>query len=110
MTDQTIVVHDDGEGDEPVCNTSANPTFAGIIETRLSRRGALLGGLTAALGAMFVQPGAAAARAAAPSEAMLGFAAVPVSEADTVVVPPGYTARVIAPWASRSPVPCRPSA
>jgi peptide/nickel transport system permease protein len=46
MTDQTIVVHDDGEGDEPVCNTSENPTFASIIEARLSRRGALLGAST----------------------------------------------------------------
>ncbi|WP_439578448.1 PhoX family protein [Elioraea sp.] len=98
MTDQITVVHDDGEGDEPVCNTSANPTFAAIIQTRLSRRGALLGGLTAALGAMFVQPGTAAAQAAAPSEAMLGFAAVPVSETDTIVVPPGYTARTITAW------------
>ncbi len=98
MTDQTIVIHDDGEGDEPVCNTSGNPTFAGIIQSRLSRRGALLGGLTAALGAMFVQPGAAAARATAPAEAMLGFAAVPVSESDTVAVPSGYTARPLAAW------------
>lgn len=48
---------------------------------------------------MFVRSGPAAAAApAAPSEAMLGFAAVPVSDADTVVVPPSYSARVIAAW------------
>jgi secreted PhoX family phosphatase len=98
MTDRTIAVHDDGEGDEPICNTSENPTFASIIEARLSRRGALLGGLATALGAMFVQPGGAAARAGTASEAMLGFAAVPVAEKDAIVVPPGYTARTITPW------------
>lgn len=98
MTDHTIVVHDDGEGDEPVCNTSQNTTFASIIEARLSRRGALLGGLATALGAMFVQPGGAAAQAGTASEAMLGFAAVPVAETDAIVVPPGYTARALTPW------------
>ncbi len=98
MTDHTIVVHDDGAGDEPVCNTSANPTFASIIEARLSRRGALLGGLVTAVGAMFVQSGPAAAQARTPAERMLGFAAVPVAETDTIVVPPGYTARALTPW------------
>ncbi|MCS6855672.1 MAG: PhoX family phosphatase, partial [Elioraea sp.] len=99
MTDQGFVLHDAGEGDEPLSNPSANPTFGEILEARLSRRGVLLGGLATAVGAMFVRSGPAAAAApAAPSEAMLGFAAVPVSDADTVVVPPGYTARVIAAW------------
>jgi hypothetical protein len=103
MTDQTIVLHDAGEGDEPLCNTSANPAFGTIIEAHLSRRGALLGGLTAAVGAMLVQPGAAlaqgTAQAAAPAaEPMLGFRAVPTDAADRIVVPEGYTARVIAAW------------
>jgi secreted PhoX family phosphatase len=95
---ETVIVHDAGEGDEPVCNTSANPSFSGIVEARLSRRGALLGGLSAALGAMFVRPGEAVAQAATPAERMLGFAAIPVSDRDTIVVPQGYTARVITPW------------
>jgi len=95
---ETVIVHDAGEGDEPVCNTSSNPSFSGIVEARLSRRGALLGGLSAALGAMFIRPGEAVAQAATPAERMLGFAAIPVSDRDTIVVPQGYTARVITPW------------
>jgi secreted PhoX family phosphatase len=98
MSNTPVTLHDAGEGDEPLCNTSASPAFATIIEARLSRRGALLGGLSAALGAMFVQPSPAGAQSAAPAERMLGFAAVPTSEADGIVVPEGYTARVIAPW------------
>ena len=96
MTEQNLVLHDAGEGDEPVSNLSANPTFGEILEARLSRRGALLGGLATALGTMFVRPGQVTA--ATPAETMLGFAAVPVSERDTVAVPPGYTARAICAW------------
>jgi secreted PhoX family phosphatase len=102
MSNTPVTLHDAGEGDEPLCNTSANPSFASIIEARLSRRGALLGGLSAALGAMFVHPAPASAQgavqAAGPAERMLGFAAVPTSDADRITVPEGYTARVIAPW------------
>ncbi|MFQ3622408.1 MAG: PhoX family phosphatase [Acetobacteraceae bacterium] len=99
MTDQTNVLHDAGEGDEPLCNTSGNTTFNDIVEARLSRRSTLLGGLAGALGALFVRPGATVASpAAAPSERMLGFAAVPTSNADTIAVPAGYTARPLAAW------------
>ncbi|WP_291295220.1 PhoX family phosphatase [Elioraea sp.] len=101
MSNTTVTLHDAGEGDEPVCNTSGNPTFGDIIEAHLSRRGALLGGLTAAVGAMLVQPGPAAAQGTTPaasSEPMLGFSAVPTAEGDRIVVPQGYTARVIAAW------------
>ena len=71
-----------------------------LVEAHLSRRGALLGGLTAAVGAMLVQPGAASAQGTtqAASEPMLGFRAVPTAAADRIVVPEGYTARVLAPW------------
>jgi secreted PhoX family phosphatase len=98
MTEASILLHDAGEGDEPLCNTSPNPTFASIIEARLSRRGALLGSLSTALGALFVNPAPASAQAAPAAERMLGFAAVPTSDADRIAVPPGYTARVLAPW------------
>lgn len=94
MTEQTTPVFDDG--DEPLCNTSPNPRFADIIAARLSRRAALLGGLATAVGAMFVGDTPAAAQPAGPP--LLGFTPVPPSDADTIVVPPGYTARVIAPW------------
>ena len=96
MTDTPIVLHDAGEGDEPLCNTSANPSFGAIVEARLSRRGALLGGLTAALGAMFVKPGTAMAQGA--TEPMLGFTAIPTDATDRITVPQGYTARVITAW------------
>jgi hypothetical protein len=83
-------------GDEPPCNTSANPTLYDVIDARASRRGFMVGGLAAAVGGVF---GAGAARATqAPGKSLLGFKAIPVSEADSVVVPEGYRVQVLAPW------------
>jgi uncharacterized protein len=87
-------------GDEPICNRSNNPTFAAILERRLQRRQVLKGSLALAVTSMFASPilSAVRPRAAAASSPLLGFKAVPVSEADTIVVPEGYTARVLIPW------------
>ncbi|WP_372422998.1 PhoX family protein [Salinarimonas chemoclinalis] len=86
-------------GDEPPCNTSANATFYDVVDARTTRRGVLMGGLAAAVtgvfGASFA--GATAARAQAGT-ALLGFEPIATSEADTVVVPPGYRVQVLAPW------------
>jgi secreted PhoX family phosphatase len=83
-------------GDEPPCNTSANPTLYDVIDARSSRRGILVGGLAAAVGGAF---GAGVARTAqAQARPLLGFKAIPVSEADSVVVPEGYKVQVLAPW------------
>ena len=89
-------------GDEIPSNDSPNPTFYAIVEqARASRRGFLFGGLAAAVTSGMVSvglaPRAALAQSAAPS-ALLGFAPVPVSKDDTVVVPAGYKVQILAPW------------
>jgi secreted PhoX family phosphatase len=91
--------------DDIVSNPSANLTFEEIVQARLSRRGLLTGGVAAGVAASLggigsllsaVPAGAANARGArAP---LLGFQGIPVSSADSVVVPPGYTARVLIAW------------
>jgi hypothetical protein len=89
-------------GDEIPSNFSANPTFYDIVEAaRASRRSFLFGGLAAAVTSGVVSVGigsrAALAQSAAPS-ALLGFAPVPISKEDTVVVPAGYKVQVFASW------------
>lgn len=87
-------------GDEPICNQSDNPTFAEILAGRLQRRQVLKGSLALAVTSMFAGPviSAMRPRAATASSSMLGFKAIPVSAADAVVVPEGYTARTLIPW------------
>jgi hypothetical protein len=76
-------------------NTSANPTFDAVLGARLSRRGLLRGSVgtvgTAVLGGF----GVTACGGSDDEPALLGFAAVPKSLADTVAVPTGYTASVL---------------
>lgn len=81
-------------------NTSANQTMQEVIA--LTRRSVLSGGIGA--GAVAFLGGTATMLETAPvaaqvaSTSALGFTAVPVSDADTVVVPAGYTAEVLIPW------------
>lgn len=87
--------------DDEVSNSSGNQTFQEVVQARLSRRGFLGGGLAAA--ATISLGGLDALLQSVPAEAqskgpLLGFQAIPVSTADTVVVPPGYTARVLIAW------------
>lgn len=87
--------------DDPVSNPSGNAHFSEIIETRLARRSFLGGGL--ALGAATSVGGIGALLSALPARAseaepLLGFQGIAVSSADTVVVPAGYTARVLVAW------------
>src|SRR5918993_948063 len=92
--------------DRDVSNKSGNPTFEEIVAARVSRRGFLGGGLVAA--AAFSFSGVSALLRSFPASAqdigqgslasLLGFQGVPVSDADTVVVPPGYSARVLVAW------------
>ncbi|URI10340.1 PhoX family phosphatase [Aquincola tertiaricarbonis] len=65
---------------------------------------AALGGLGALAGCA-TAPGAGSP--AAPGGSRLGFTAVPPSKADTLVVPEGYVAEVIAPWGEPIGVPGR---
>jgi secreted PhoX family phosphatase len=89
------------DNDDMISNRSDNPTFEEIITARVSRRDLLGGGLAAV--AATALGGVGALLEAVPAEArwqepLLGFDGIPVSTADTVVVPSGYTARVLIAW------------
>ena len=88
--------------DDIVSNNSNNQTFQEIVEARVSRRGFLGSGLAAAaalsLGGVDALLRAVPASAKTNGKPPLGFDGIPVSAADTVVVPPGYTARVLIAW------------
>jgi secreted PhoX family phosphatase len=91
---------DYAHGDERPSNSSANPTFYNVVEARASRRGFVLGSLaalaTSLYGGSALTPRPAAAQSS--GSGLLGFKPVPVSQADTVVVPEGYRVQVLAPW------------
>ena len=74
---------------------SADSSFEDVLAARLSRRDVLRGSLAAvavaALGDAMIAPHARAA-------SLLGFKSVPVSTADAVIVPEGYTADVVYAW------------
>lgn len=97
-----IVDHDQVGDDGMISNVSDNETIHDVIAARLSRRSVLGGGMVAAGTAMFgveallrSVPVAAHDRRRRP---VLGFDGIPVSAADAVVVPEGYTARVLISW------------
>jgi len=88
--------------DDRISNQSGNEPMREVIAARLSRRNFLRGGLAAAGAGML---GVDALLAALPASArvqrpgtLLGFESVPASTADTLVVPPGYTAKVLIAW------------
>jgi secreted PhoX family phosphatase len=87
---------------DDVSNRSGNATFQEVIEARVSRRGFLGGGLATAaalsLGGVSALLKAVPAAAKTDKGPLLGFQSVPVSTADTVVVPQGYTAEVLIAW------------
>ena len=79
----------------------AAPHMSDLIEARISRRTAIVGGMGAV--AAFMAGGVGASAAAAHGRRrghrrLLGFEAIPLGFGDDVVVPPGYTARVFIPW------------
>jgi uncharacterized protein len=88
--------------DEETCNKSSNQTFEEIVDARISRRGFLGTGLATA--AAFSLGGISALLKAVPASAdpiagpLVRFKGIPVSTADTVVVPEGYTAQVLIAW------------
>ena len=92
--------HAEADG-EPVSNATSNPSLREVVVAGLSRRRLLGYGLGAAIGALAGPALSPAARAGAQPVAqgpLLGFKGVPVSSADAVAVPPGYTAEVIYAW------------
>jgi uncharacterized protein len=85
--------------DDSVSNPSANPTFEQVLATGVSRRHVLRGGLAAAGLALFGEAvSGLVGRPARADSGLLGFERVPMSTADAVTVPPGYTARVLYAW------------
>ena len=87
-------------GDERPSNTSDNRNFYEVMQAHMERRSFMVGGLTAITAGLFggALTGRAALAQSAAAAPLLGFAAVPVSMEDTVVVPPGYKVQVLAPW------------
>lgn len=95
------------DSDDIGSNPTGNPpALADMVALRVSRRGVVGGGLAAAA-VTFLGGGAAAASIGRTDTAttrtgrhrpLLGFTEVPVSTADTFVVPDGYTYDVLIPW------------
>lgn len=87
-------------GDERPSNRSPNPTFYEVMDAHVKRRGFLIGGLASIATGLFgaALTGRAALAQAASSSGLLGFAPVPVSQDDTVVVPQGYRYQVLGAW------------
>ncbi len=85
-----------------ICNHSNNETFAEIVESRISRRSFLGGGIStvavASLGGVGALLKAVPAPAATSTGPLLGFTGIDVSTADTVVTPPGYRVRTLIAW------------
>ncbi|MDP3690585.1 PhoX family phosphatase [Bradyrhizobium sp.] len=80
-------------------NRSSNPSIHDISSP--TRRTLLQGGLGAAISQLLAPLAGASALAGCASMGggpLLGFKSVPVSTADTITVPEGYVAQVIAPW------------
>ena len=91
-------MHDDNS----ISNKSDNETFQQVIEKRISRRGFLGGGLATAaaisVGGVGALMKALPASASTSGKPLLGFQGIGVSTADSVVVPNGYTAKVLIAW------------
>jgi uncharacterized protein len=78
-------------------NRSSNPSFHDLSDP--TRRSLLRGGLGVAVTGLLAPMSALTGCATAPASApLLGFTSVPASTADTVLVPAGYSAQVLAPW------------
>jgi hypothetical protein len=81
-------------------NRSSNPSIHDVSHPsrRTLLRGAAASAFLAPLAGVATLSGCATGGPGASSGPLLGFKSVPVGNADTVVVPEGYTAQVIAPW------------
>ena len=83
-------------------NRSANPDIHGVSDP--GRRVWVQGGIAALVGGALA-PLFAGCATAAGSQPLLGFKGIPTSSADTLVVPEGYVATVIAAWGEPIGVP-----
>ena len=82
--------------DEVISNRSGNRPFADIMQTAVSRRTVLRGGLAA--GAVTFLTGCIPGADALFPNSILKFKSIPLGYGDQVVVPEGYTARPFLPW------------
>lgn len=71
-------------------------SFETVLVARATRRGVLKGSLGLAAATFF--GGCASLRETASSGPLIGFTPIPVSKADSVVVPPEYTWHVVNAW------------
>jgi len=82
--------------------TTTSPAFAEIVERAASRRTVVAGGALGVAGfltsSLLGPSPAVAGKGQAGKLPLLGFEGVPMSFADEVVVPEGYTARAFIPW------------
>jgi secreted PhoX family phosphatase len=85
-------------------NPSSNPWLSDLIEKRADRR-SVLGGALGIAAAQFLggsllsrKANAAASATSSTPSGLLGFTEVPPSNADTIIVPAGYTWDVLLPW------------
>ncbi len=91
---------------EPVVNQTDNNPFQQVLAARLQRRAVMKGTVGAALASIMGVTLAGCTSddddddtgAAATAQTELGFKAVPVSSANQVVVPEGYSATPFLPW------------
>ena len=91
------------DGAEPRRSPADRPDFQTVAAARYARRDVLRGSLALAVASLFAPAAlrsAIAADAARPAaqSARLGFEPVPVSAADTLVVPKGHRTQVLLPW------------
>jgi uncharacterized protein len=77
-------------------NRSSNPSIHDVSDP--ARRSLLRGGLAGGVAGLLAPLAGCATPGGAASGPLLGFQSVPVSTADTVTVPPGYSVQVIAAW------------
>jgi secreted PhoX family phosphatase len=77
-------------------NRSSNPSIHEVSSPE--RRTLIQGGLAAAAGGLLAPLAGCATGGGASGGPLLGFKSVPVSTADTVTVPEGYSTQVLAPW------------
>lgn len=85
--------HFDNSGDEPLSNFSTNPHLRDLISRRALLRGTLGLAVTA-----FMNDSLGASALAATKPGLLNFQEIDISRADTVRVPPGYSATPFIPW------------
>ena len=81
-------------------NRSSNPSIHDVSDParRLWLRGAAGLGLAAMFGSAATLGGCALSQVGQAGRSSLGFTAVPASAADSLVLPPGYVAQVLAAW------------